>query len=481
MKKMKKTNLLLILLLCLTTFLGAQEVKNYNIREEGKGGYYYGTSLSFGFTTGDELPFWMQANQYGLIPEQNYGLWGWGLKKEFMSSRKIDWALGIDGVASVSQSDETAVRLKDYYLGARYGKIRLYVGAKSDPIIYDGLSSTNGNFIWSSNARPYPKISLEIPYTNVPFTKSILQFKGAVSEGIMYDDRYVRRPHVHHKNLYLKAEKGRFAVEFGLNHYAQWGGKSPKYGKLPDGLGAYKDMFFASEHSKYDQLGSAIDQNRVGNHLGMLDGRFHYKANTFSLDFYRQVIFEDSSGQNFFNRDALHGVYVRRTKEKAWLQSFLLEYYYTKKQSGDKIGAKPDGSGVWTGRDNYFNQSVYRSGWTSYGHTIGVPFFTAIQGGEYALGVSNNRIEALHGGVSGFIAHRFPYKAKVSYTDNIGTYSKPIDKQQISAYFEVTFPMEIRNYPVNLTFGTAVDKGEYLEDNWGAFVKISTNGWWNNK
>ncbi|PIE85849.1 MAG: hypothetical protein CSA05_03575 [Bacteroidia bacterium] len=264
--------------------------KNYNTREEGKGGYHYKTSLSFGVATGEELPFWMQANQYGLIPEKNYGLWGWGLKKEFTPSRKMDWAFGIDGVASVSKSDGVAVRLKDYYVGARYGKIRLYVGAKSAPIIYDGLSSTNGNFIWSTNARSYPKILLKIPYTDIPFTKGILQFKGVFSEGIMYDDRYVDKPHVHHKNLYLKAEKGRFAVEFGLNHYVQWGGKSPKYGQLPNSLGAYKDMFFATEQSKYDQLGWDFDHNRVGNHLGMLDGRFHYKANTFSLDLYRQVI-----------------------------------------------------------------------------------------------------------------------------------------------------------------------------------------------
>lgn len=467
-----KTYLLTFVMLCITV-LNAQEANTHNAKED-KGDYYYRTGLSFGLSTEDGLPFWMQANQFGLVPHQNHGLWDFELKKEFDVAQKFDWAFGIMGAASVA--DNAEIGLRDYYVGACYGKLRLYAGAKADEILYDGLSSTNGSFIWSNNARPYPKISLEIPYTDIPFTKGYLQFKAAISEGVMFDNRYVDKPHVHHKKLYLKAKKGRFAVEFGLNHYAQWAGESPRFGKLPSSFDAYTDMFFAKENSKHDKLGNAIDHNRVGNHLGMLDGRLHYRANRFSLDFYRQVIFEDSSGQNFFNRDALHGIYIKRAKENAWLQSFLVEYYYTKKQSGEKAGKKPGENKLWTGRDNYFNQSVYRSGWTSYGHTLGTPFFTAAHSEKYATGVSNNRIEALHGGIFGYVAHKFPYKALISYSNNIGTYAKPIDKNQVSGYFEMTIP--VQRLPLDFTFGVAADQGAYLQDNWGAFVKISTNGWW---
>lgn len=466
-----------VTMLCSFSWLYAQEkTESYNTKEEGVGGFYYSTSLSLGLGTEDTLPFWLRTNKYGLVPKENYGLWDFALKKEFDTEKKFDWTFGVMGAASLA--DKAEMRFRDYYVGMRYGKIRFYAGAKTNPVIYDGLSSTNGNFIWSSNARPYPKLSIVIPYTNVPFTKGYVQFKAEISEGIMYDNRYVDKPHVHHKYLYLKATKGHFAVEFGLNHYAQWAGKSPRLGKLPSNFGAYTDMFFAKENSKYDQLGTEIDYNRVGNHLGMLDGRLHYKAATFSLDFYRQVIFEDSSGQNFFNRDALHGIYIKRAKGKAWVQSFLVEYYYTKKQSGDKFGKKPGENKLYTGRDNYFNQAVYRSGWTSYGYTIGTPFFTELQGKNYALGVYNNRVEALHGGIAGFIVAKFPYKAMLSYSDNIGTYSSPIDKKQVSAYFEMTVPVQLQKIPINITFGIASDKGELLQDSWGAFAKITTNGWW---
>lgn len=466
--------ILIVLVFC-TQLLQAQLTENYNTEQEGKGGYYYKTGFGFGFGTKDTLPFWLLSNKFGLVPSENYALWDIELKKEFKATKRFDWAFGV--VAAASVADEVEVQFRDYYIGARYRKLRLYVGAKAVPVIYDGLSSTNGNFICSSNARPYPKILLEIPYVDVPFTRGWVQFKGAISEGIMYDNRYVDKPHVHNKNLYFKVGKERWAFEVGLEHYVQWSGTSPKRGKLPTGLDVYKDLFFAKDNSKYDQLGSDIDYNRVGNHLGMYDVRFHYAMEQLTASLYRQVIFEDSSGRNFMNRDALMGIFVKRNKENAWAQSFLLEYYYTKKQSGNKVGAKPDG-GIYTGRDNYFNQSVYRSGWTSYGHTIGTPFFTPLPAKGYVLGVANNRIEALHGGVFGYVASRFPYRLMLSYSNNTGTYSVPFNKNQISGYFEMTVPFKIHSFPINATFGFAADKGEYLNDNFGVFAKISTNGWW---
>ncbi len=471
---MKIQNYTVFFLLLCANILVAQE-KNYNTKEDGKGGYSYSTDLGFQLSSKDTMPFWLQANKFGLLPNENAVLWNAEIKKEFAPEKRLDWTFGVMGTTSLGS--KAKVKLRDYYVGGRYGKLRLFIGAKADAIQFDGLSSSNGSFIMSSNARPYPKISFEMPYTDIPYTKGILQFKGAFSEGIMYDNRYVDKPHVHHKNLYLRAKRGGFSLAVGMNHYAQWGGTSPRFGKLPSSLGAYRDVFFALDDSKYDQIAASFDHNRVGNHLGMLDVRFQYKATNFDLEFYRQVIFEDHSGQNLKNRDALNGIYITRKKENAWLESFLFEYYYTKYQSGDKIGKKPGEDKLYTGRDNYFNQSVYKSGWTSYGYTIGTPFFTALHGKDYALGVSNNRISALHGGVFGYIANKYPYRAMLSYTDNLGTYYTPIDKQQVSGYFEMSIPVKINNLPLNITWGIAADKGEYFEDNWGTFIKISTNGW----
>ncbi len=147
-------------------------LRNYNTKQEGTGGYYYKTGLNFGVSSEKTMPFWLQANKFSLVPNHNYGLWDWGVKKNFYGYKKFDWSFGVDGVISYGNKANTLLR--NYFVGVRYGKIRLFVGAKANPILYDGLSSTNGNFIQSANARPYPRISVEIPYTNIPFTKLIL-------------------------------------------------------------------------------------------------------------------------------------------------------------------------------------------------------------------------------------------------------------------------------------------------------------------
>ncbi|MBS9768844.1 MAG: hypothetical protein KGV44_15085, partial [Flavobacteriaceae bacterium] len=76
-----------------------KEVKNfiacfgqdYNTKYDGTGGYFYKTGLNFGVSSEKELPFWLQANKFGLVPNHNYGLWDWGLKKEFYRGKKFDW------------------------------------------------------------------------------------------------------------------------------------------------------------------------------------------------------------------------------------------------------------------------------------------------------------------------------------------------------------------------------------------------------
>ncbi len=438
--------------------------------------YAYYTGLSFGVSSEESLPFWMTTNKNGLIPNHNYGMWDFGVKKLFDEDKKTDWVFGLKAAASVAS--EADIRFQDYYLGAKWGKLQIHAGAKADAVRYDGLSSTNGSFIMSNNARPYPRVVIELPdYLDIPFTNGWLSFKGLYSEGVQIDDRYVEKPRVHYKNLYVRlgGEEQKLNFEIGLNHYAQWAGTSEQYGKLPSSFDAYMDLILAKDNSEYDQLGSELDHNRVGNHIGMYDMKLTYNAQKSTWSAYRQIIFEDSSGGNLFNRDALMGLYVSRKKEGApWVKSLLLEYYTTEYQSGKEIGAKPDG-GIYTGQDNYFNNGIYRSGWTSYGYTIGTPFFTpAIAADGQARGVSNNRLTAFHGGLSGNFAKKLPYKVMLSYTQNQGTYRTPIDENQVSAYLEMLVPQT--KIPFDLSFGVAADRGGYLEDNFGAFVKISTAG-----
>ena len=65
-------------------------------------------------------------------------------------------------------------------------------------------------------------------------------------------------------------------------------------------------------------------------------------------------------GGNF--PDGRYAVYLEDNRDtfwgNSWLKAFIYEFYYTKNQSRSRAGSEEDGS------DNYFNNNLYRSGWT---------------------------------------------------------------------------------------------------------------------
>ena len=151
------------------------------------------------------------------------------------------------------------------------------------------------------------------------------------------------------------------------------------------------------------------------------------------------------------------------------------------------------------GADNYFNNSGYRSGWTYYGRTIGLPLFFPAgthagtwTGSGVTLGVENNRIRAHHIGIAGKLFRRAPYKLMLTYSQNYGIYKKAYigesqlgkpwgtvketPLKQVSGAFvgEVPFWVFGRSGSAsvwrhfNLTYGFYADKGSVLPDTVGA-------------
>ena len=59
-----------------------------------------------------------------------------------------------------------------------------------------------------------------------------------------------------------------------------------------------------------------------------------------------------------------------------------------------------------SGPDNYFNNSIYKSGWTYHGKTIGSPYFTPKPVDENGITsgviVGDNRFAAINIGANGF-------------------------------------------------------------------------------
>ncbi len=459
---MKFKSLLLILLLAITSLVSAQKKVEYEV------------GLSSSFAAKEEIPFWLHSNKNGLVPNKSYAMSDFSLGMDFseISVSAIDFMWETSAVAYTG--DESKFILDKLYLGLKWKIFQFSLGQKYDAIAFDGLSSSNGNLLYSNNARSYPKYEISVPeWTAIPFTKGIISFKGLLSDGITTDNRYIDHALVHHKNLFVRLFKDeKFSVSGGIEQYAQWSGKHPDRGSISHSLDKYLNVFTGSgdDDATFDN-----DAYRLGNHIGSYHLDAYYNADHFSLTAYYRSIFEDGSGRKSENRpDGLYGLfYKNKNEENPFIQSALVELYHTTDQSGSLHGTI---DGVkYRGLDSYFNHSEYKSGWTHYGRTIGSPLFTNGKRDGHAL-VINNRFKAVHLGVRGFIGSFIPYKTYFTYSKNYGTYQTPFEStlNQFSGLVELRVPS--KKIPFHIDLACAIDKGELLKDNIGFFIRLSKTG-----
>ena len=263
-----------------------------------------------------------------------------------------------------------------------------------------------------------------------------------------------------------------FEVITGLDHYAQWGGTSPQYGAQPSSLSDYIKIIFGAEGG---DNATANDQgNALGNHIGNYLLQFNYNKENISLAFYYSHPFEDTSGREMTNwQDGLYGVFVDFKKNKSILNSVLLEFTYTKTMSNIPRSA--------SGPDNYFNNGIYKSGWTYHGNTIGSPYFTPkpIDDNGITSGVivGDNRFAAINIGANGFLKS-LPYKILLSHTTYYGWFGQEYDPNpyQFSGILDLVIPQDIFNLPFDVAACFAFDAGTYRPQNFGAFLSITKTG-----
>ena len=171
----------------------------------------------------------------------------------------------------------------------------------------------------------------------------------------------------------------------------------------------------------------------------------------------------------------------------------LYEYVFTRSQSGsvharpateEELRKKPDRLYRYLGgRDNYFNNGEYASGWTNYGRTMGLALMTPMPVGSdgVVLGIANNRIRAHHIGIAGKVARKVPYRLKATYSINYGNYTQRIEAfksapKQFSCAFEVNFPKFSKAFPCLVSAGAYIDKGSLYADNFGLTLRLTLAG-----
>lgn len=401
------------------------------------------------FVSHQQLPFWVYTNSGSFKnPETNTAA-HLRAQIDYDISKKHKLQLGAGFF--YRDGGSTNVQRNDLYLRYINPIITATIGSKEVGDHFQGLGTVRKSFLLSGNARALPglKIGLTKP---VVIIKSKLHLDGSIAHYSLNDGRFVTGTRVHFKNLDVIWElRNNDKIILGATHFAQWAGNSPERGAQPNGFTDFLDVFIASRSSTE---GTNSDQlNALGNSLGYYKLEYEHSGVAGTYLFYHEHPFEDGSGTGLKNfPDGIWGFYyaLKENNYSSVLKGVLLEYVSTVSQSG-RSGR--------SGRDNYFNNGIYKSGWTYEGNTIGLPF----------IEVPNvNRVQAFHMGINmGF--GKYDSLFKVSYVRSLGTYTSPIIPNRKQVYFLSQHTYSFTNASaIRLDLG--YDINNTFNDNFGAGI-----------
>jgi hypothetical protein len=383
--------------------------------------------------------------------------------------------------------------------------LHLDMGMKPRARSLGDLSLTGGNILLSGNARNIPGINLWTDW--IYFEKRhIFGIKGNFAHYQLIDKRYTQGEMLHDKSIAFKFALGKnVSFEAGMDHWAQWGGYSEAMGQQPDSPLDYLRVIFALRGGEDATLSDQL--NALGNHLGREYVRLNWRARSFTMDFQYDMPFEDGA-QVIKAEPVPDGVYTLRfslNDSKAFVTEALYEFVCTTWQSGsvhDRPATEeemtkdygkyvywqdPDhyyyGRIVPGGRDDYFNNGEYPSGWTHFGRVIGLPLIIAAAPGENGLtkGVICNRVRAHHVGIKGN-AGPLPYVFKATYSSNWGRYfgskedffrNRP---KQLSLALELELKEQVTHIPVSFALGLYADFGQVYPDCIGLTLRLFHKG-----
>lgn len=382
---------------------------------------------------GDQMPFWMVSNQYGKYSlDKNGAMGSLNIFSRGDTSQTWSFAYGLEGVSRFDETPELWLHQGWFKLDYRQF-IRFRAGLMEETFGNEYSPLSTGSVIWSSNARPMPKIEAGTAgFIDVPFTNGLIQIKGSLAHGWFESDRYVEGVWLHQK---YAAARTRFNYplnfNFAFHHFALWGGEHPTHGSLPKDLESYIKVFFVRKGDENSPHSWQL--NRFGNHVGSRHYGIDWNRKGYDISFWFQDVYEDGSGGRMENfPDGLWGIVWKNERKDAPLVAVLYEYL----QTTDQSGPVHDNDLALRGDDNYFNHGVYRSGWTRHRLTIGTPLITSPLFNQdidnpSRIRIWNNRVSAHHFGVEGFLKRNLSYRLRVSYSKNEGIHASTISVPEV--------------------------------------------------
>jgi hypothetical protein len=459
--------------------------------------------------TGDNTPFWILNQQWGIVPLDANNLYVRGsVSHEQVLNEDWSFDVGID-IVGANTSVSGNPWLQQLYGRLNWKILRMDIGLREDYTSSLNARLSSGDFVKSNNARPIPEIKLSIPeYILVPYTKGNMYLKGDFAVGRYLDSRWKRETALpdhqnytedifsHHKSVYFRfgniADKNRLQFTLGVDHMTQWGGKLYKYSgsqytiiNQPQGLSDFLRVTIAKEGSAQ---ATASDHAYVaGSQWGAYLLRFDYKLTAKDqLSVYTDHFFDDGSGMAFENyRDGLFGIEYKKA-EKTWLSGAVFEYVYTKQQTGpihhnmqmddahrDKLRKKGNGC------DNYYNNGDYVNGPSNFGYTLGTPLLLSpVYNRNSSIAFNSNRIIAFHLGVEGYLHRDLQYRLLLTNGQSWGRYFAPFKsvKKGFASQLELTYtPACVNGLSVQLS--GAYDEGAFFGgDTFGGSITLRKQG-----
>lgn len=498
-----------LLCLCVPLFLLAQEDLTYRVSLQTTNGW------------GDYNPLWLNANKYGLSslsPSNGYLQAGiYRPLSEGDATRKWDFGYGLSLAGAYDFTSPFIVQ--EAYAEARWLKGRLTVGSKEYPMELKNAQLSSGSQALGINARPVPQVRIALPsYWN--FARGWLGLKGHIAYGLCTDDnwqsdftggatKHTKKVMYHSKAGYLRIgneERFPLSLELGLEMACLFGGTSYRlwegeyaWVENKKGLGAMVDAFFGMG----SDVGEGLYGNVGGNQLGAWVARLNFDAPAWNVGIYADHFFEDHSqmflldydgygtgdkwNEKVDNRfllyelkDIMLGAELK-LKHFKWMNTLVLEYLYTKYQSGpiyhDRTESIPDHI---AGCDDYYNHSI-TSGWQHWGMVIGNPLYRSpLYNTNHSIRVDNNRFVAYHAGIAGNPSEECAYRILASYQTGYGTYERPFTnpRYNLSCMAEVSYKFSEdtawKGWGITAAFG--MDKGGILGDNYGFQLTVSKSG-----
>ncbi len=466
-----------------------------------------------------QTPLWLNANKHGLSSlEKTNGYLLAGIERPLATDSTRRWGLGYGLNMALTQGFTSRIVVDQAFVQTRWLYATLTIGSKRHDMELKNDALSSGSQLLGINARPVPQVRLALPdYWTLPFGNGWLHLKGHVAYGKTTDDNWQKRftgqQRLYTENVLYHSKAGYFMIgnperfvplslELGLEMASTFGGTS--YQPLDDGTvrvirgrTGVKSFWKAFLPGGAD-VGETTYQNAEGNQLGAWLARVNYNAETWKFGLYVDKYFEDHSAMLQVDYDG-YGTgdeWMQKKKRRfliydfkdwmfgaelnfkygRWITDVVLEYLYTKYQSGpiyhDHTKTIADHLG---GQDNYYNHYIY-TGWQHWGQVMGNPLYRSpLYNTNGNINVANNRFTAWHLGIGGKPTDELSYRFLATYQNGLGTYAEPFDKKEYNVSLMLEGCYQLPN-EWNVTAALGADMGRILGNKWGVQLTVAKKG-----